>query len=241
MTYEEVVTLRMMAMVGQFVRAVMRTGFHGFVSLLLLGVAMSANANPQEFPLEPLEEALIDLSGNPQDADDTALRIKNLSANPGLVSVEFDPKAGLGPNDTVASGFALLDGTLIVSSDIPPGELRARYRVESRARALGRAGIRADGARMLRRDVRTGRWRPAIRALESRANVRYLRDTRADFELGHHGFSKDAEYVWAVIDVNSRYAAGGSAAPSVPLLGPLALVGLGAALLVTAAWTHRSG
>jgi hypothetical protein len=240
MTYEENVTLRRMAMVGHAVRAVMRTGLHGLVSLLLLGVATSADAGPQEFELEPLEETLIDLSGDPQDADDTALRIKNLSANPGLVSIEFDPKAGLGPSDSVASGFALLDGTLIVSSDIPPGELRARYRVEADARALGRAGIRADGARMLRRDVRSGRWRPAIRALEGRADVRYLRDARADFELGHHGFSEDAQYVWAVIDVNSRYAAGGRVASSVSLFGPLALVGLGVALLVTAVRTRRS-
>jgi len=231
----------MMTMFGLPVRAVMRIGFHGWVSLVLLGVAAPANAVPQEFELEPLAEALIDLSGDPKDADDTALRIKNLSDNPGLVTVDFDSKAGLGQDDTVASGFALIDGTLIVTSDIPAGKLRARYRVEADARALVRAGIRADGARMLRRDVRTGRWRPAIRAMEGRADVRYLRDMRADFELGHHGFSKDAEYVWAVIDVNSRYAAGGSTMPSVPILGPLVLVGLGAALLAAAARAHRSG
>jgi hypothetical protein len=230
----------MMTMIGRSGSVVMRIGSCVLVSLLWLVVAIPADADPQEFELQPSEETLIDLSGNPQDADDTALRIKNLSANTGIVSVEFDPQAGLGPGDSVASGFALLDGTLIVSSDIPPGELRARYRVEASARAYGRVGIRANEGRILRRNVRTGRWRPAIRALEGRANVRYLRDARADFVLGHHGFSKDAEYVWAVVDVNSRYAAGGKAVPAVPLLGPLALVGLGAALLVAAVRTRRA-
>jgi len=59
--------------------------------------------------------------------------------------------------------------------------------------------------------------------------------------LGHHGHSKSAEYVWAVLDVNSSYAAGGSTASavSVPLLGPVALVGLGTALLATAARARR--
>jgi hypothetical protein len=243
--YEDAMLRRIMVLEGP-VRVAIQTSVDGLKWLVLAAIALlfaaaPTHADPQEIPLKPNEEALVDLSGNPQDADDTALRIVNLSGNSGLVTIDFDPMAGLGPNDSVASGFALVDGTLTVSSDIPAGELRARYRVEAGGRALGRVGIRANEARMLRRDARTGRWRPAIRALKRRATVRYLRDTRADFVLGHHGFSTSSEYVWAVIDVNSSYAAGGSTASPVPLLGPLALLGLGGVLLVTAARVHRSG
>ena len=47
------------------------------------------------------------------------------------------------------------------------------------------------------------------------------------------------EYVWAVIDVNSQYAAGGQAAAALPLLGPASLVALGGALLGAAALGRR--
>lgn len=205
-------------------------------AVVWLGAA-PALAQAQQLELKPDEEALVDLSGDPQDADDTAVRIKNLSGQTGIVDVAFDPQAGPGPQDTVADGFALVDGTLIVSSDLPPGELRVRYRIEAGTRALGRAGIRIGQQRLMRRDANL-RWRPAIRALRAGTRARYLRDTRADFELGHHGFSLADEYVWAVIDVNSHYAAGGAKAQAaLPGLVPAGWIVLGLALLAAAAWS----
>lgn len=177
------------------------------------------------------QEATIDLSGDPQDGDDSGVRMLNLTQAPGqlgAVLLAGDPRL---PGDTVQPGFELIDGTLVVHSDVAAGELRARYLIEYDARAVRRAGIRADQVRLMRRDSVSGRWGRAVRAIQGRAIRRYLPRMRADFELGHHGYSDTQSYVWAVVDVNSRYAVGGPLATSLPALAPVGLVALGAALL----------
>lgn len=186
------------------------------------------------------EDITWDLSGDPFDADDTAWRVFNA----GKLGVKMEwgvlPGNPLRTGDTVADGFALIDGTLLVQSSATPGELRARYRIEVDPRAVRRAGIRANQLRLMRRDADTGRWGRAVRAIRAQVQGRYLPRTEADFVLGHHGFSDAKGYVWGVVDVNSRYAVGGPlAGASVPLLGPLGLLAAGLALLGATGWELR--
>ena len=186
------------------------------------------------------QEVTLDLSGNPQDEDDTGVRLLNLGNTPGQVGAQWIPGDPRLPGDTVQPGFALIDGTLLAHSDVSAGELRARYRIEYDGRAVRRAGIRAGSLRLMRRNAASGRWARAVRALRGRAiEPRYLRGRAADFELGHHGFTSEGRYVWAVLDVNSRYAVGGPLAASVPGLVPLGLLALGAALLGATGWELR--
>lgn len=181
-----------------------------------------------------------DLSGDPFDADETGWRILNTTPVAHKVEWTWLPGPPLRPDDTVQPGFALIDGTLLVQSSIPPGELRARYRIEYDVRAARRAGIRAGELRLMRRDAQSGRWARAVRAIRGRASGRYLPRTESDFTLGHHGYSEAKGYVWAVVDVNSRYAIGGPlAGAAIPALGPLGLLAVGAALLGATGWELR--
>jgi hypothetical protein len=195
-----------------------------------------------EVAVGPSQEVAVDLSGDPLDADDTGWRIFNGGQLAHDVQFGFVPGSPLLPGDAVQPGFALVDGTLLVQSTMTPGELRARYRIEFDARAVRRAGIRADQVRLMRRDAESGRWLRAARAIRAQGvRARYLPRMEADFTLGHHGYSAQGSYVWGVVDVNSRYAVGGpliGGAP-VPLLGPLGLLAVGAALLGATGWELR--
>ena len=78
--------------------------------------------------------------------------------------------------------------------------------------------------------------------MSARRQGRYLRDARADFVLGHHGFrqtGRAGRYAWAVLDVNSEYAVGGPLEASNVPVGPMALVGLGLGLMGFGAWASR--
>ena len=123
-----------------------------------------------------------------------------------------------------------MDGTLSVQSNIPAGELRVRYRMEYLRADLRRTGVRANSIRMLRRDVPGARWVRATNSIRRQTPIRYLRDERADFVLGHHGYLREKRYVWAVMDVNSEYAIGGAVPVGVPLLIPILLIATGAGI-----------
>ncbi len=203
-------------------------------------VFLSASAYAQSRPVfvGPGQEVLIDLSGDPDDMNDSALRLKNLSQNTGQVTVDFIPGPQTSDSNEpfVQDGFALIDGTLRVQSDIPPGELLARYLLEYRPSALRRADIRPRSARMMRRHVRSARWIRAVNAIRHPPRrppgspTRNLRDTRPDFELGHHGFLSEKRYVWAVVDVNSDYAVGGAIPAEVPVLASILLIAMGSGI-----------
>jgi len=186
-------------------------------------------------------ETTWDATGDPFDGHDTGWRLFNSSNLAAKIEWSWLPGPALLPNDTVQQGFALVDGTLLVQSDIAPGELRARYRVEYDARAVRRAGIRANEVRLMRRNSQSGRWARAVRAIDARGvRGRYLPRMEADFDLGHHGYSEAKSYVWAVVDVNSRYAVGGPLAGApIPALGPLGLLAVGAGLLGVTGWELR--
>lgn len=188
----------------------------------------------------PNQEVTRDLSGDAFDDDDTGWRLFNAGVVAHKVESAWLPGSPFQPDDTVTPGFALVDGTLLVQSTAAPGEVRVRYRIEYDVRAVRRAGIRVGQVRLMRRDFQTGRWGRAVRAIQGRATGRYLPRTEADFVLGHHGFSDANSYVWAVVDVNSRYAIGGPVVgEAMPLLGPVALLALGVALLGGAGWELR--
>lgn len=106
------------------------------------------------------------------------------------------------------------------------------------ARTEGRIGLRADGARwnglrwngarwsgarwsgkrisnlsdarVFRLDGTTNTWKRGIRAIQDigRAEVRFLGDSSPDGVLGHYGYNSTNNYVWAVLDTNSKYAIG---------------------------------
>ena len=179
-------------------------------SLVLLPAGSFAAS--QQVSVGSGEDVLIDLSGDPNDSNDTAVRIKNLSQNSGEVIVDFisGPQGSGADGASVQTGFALVDGTLSVQSNIPAGELRVRYRMEYLRADLRRTGVRANSIRMLRRDVPGARWVRATNSIRRQTPIRYLRDERADFVLGHHGYLREKRYVWAVMDVNSEYAIGGA-------------------------------
>lgn len=110
---------------------------------------------------------------------------------------------------------------LLLDQGVVTGELR-----EQRALRRARAMDLAD-ARMMRFDESGGRWIRAVRAIRAgraldttrsiQANVagavdfRFKPQTEPDGVLGHYGNFKDASgnaYVWAVTDVDQRYAVG---------------------------------
>ena len=161
----------------------------------------------------PGQIVTLDVSGSPDDSNDTAVRFENLSQTTGDLSVEFRAGPSLLTDQTVDGGFQLLDGTLVVTSTIPNGEKRVRYRMEYIRRDVRRLGLRANSARIMR--LRESVWKPARRRILRResAEVRRLRDHRADFTLGHYGFSRERRYAWAVVDVNSSYAIGAMPVP----------------------------
>lgn len=81
---------------------------------------------------------------------------------------------------------------------------------EARTRA---AAMRLEDARVMRLVERrdgTARWTRAIRALAPTRDIRFRPRKEPDDILGHFGTarSESGQYVWAVMDRNSRYAVG---------------------------------
>lgn len=175
-----------------------------------------------------------DVSGDPSDADDTGFQVLNLSDVAGSVSMtQFDALPPL--NVSAPKGFKLLDTSLLVSSTLPTAGRRLQIRYDFGRYNLRRAGIRAGSLRLLRADIRMGRWIPAIRAIRDlqRADIRYIDGGRADLKLGHHGIDHQNQYVWAVLDTSGDqyFALAGSPVP-VPAAGALLFSGLGALVLL---------
>lgn len=197
------------------------------LALVLLATPL-ALGDPIQVSVAPGETVFVDLSGDPLDADDTGVRLRNDGLFTTPVVVEFLPGDPLAGGRGVEGGFVLLDGTLSVETALAPGDLRAAYRMEyreARARSLDKRTMR-----MFRLDERAGIWKRAIRGIRrrARAELRFV-SGRADFTLGHFGVDEQQRYVWSVLDVNSSYAIGG-----LPLPEPsaLALLAGGALLLL---------
>lgn len=168
-----------------------------------------------------------------------SLLFKNL----GFAGAEFDAVLEdgpvPGPNETVEKGFVILDRSLLVTTNLEPGKLRARYRLRYDGRALRRLGVRERALRLMRFSPAEGRWLRARRLIRAaRADIRFLPGRRADFVLGHFGVDPKSMLVWGVTDVAGRYAIGARLpvvepaaavllATGLGLLGLVGLVGLG--------------
>jgi len=160
----------------------------------------------------------IDYSGDTGDDNHTGIVIWNTSAGDGNVSIGYLPT---NPSGTPDEGFCLLDGTLQVTTDLLPGDLRllvirdvdrARLRRARRVR-----GLRRETIRVMRRKRREGSaiWHPArcrsrrmARIRRAEAPVRALRRKQSGL-LGQRGIAPDESYVWAVVDQASDFAVGG--------------------------------
>lgn len=204
--------------------------------LLLAGAASPSHAVPIEVSVAPGETVVIDASGDPQDGNDTGVKLRNDSLVGGIVSLEFLPGDPLAGGSTVEGPFKLLDGTLVVNSDIALGEIRAGYRMEYDPRAVRARRIDEASIRLFRLDEGRKRWGPAIRALRAQVSTSFLRG-RATFRLGDFGLARSDSYAWSVLDVNSSYALGG-----LPLPEPasLLLLGAGVGLLALTRGSRRA-
>ena len=165
------------------------------------------------------DEVIIDASGDPGDADNTGIRIRNLSDERITITVVEDAGSPVGD---APPGFVLLDRTLQIGSTAALGEVRMRVRVEYDPDELRRKSLQVGGLALLRKTG--GRRAGGAFRLACRARVRRI-EGPADFVLGHYGFDTTDQYVWAVVDVNSTYAVG-APEPGTLCLGLLALCGL---------------
>lgn len=170
-----------------------------------------------------------DVSGDPLDSDDTGFQVLNLSDVAGSVSMtQLDALPPL--NVSAPKGFKLLDTSLLVSSTLPAAGRRLQIRYDFGRYNLRRAGIRAGSLRLMRADIRMGRWMPAIRAIRDlqRADIRFIDGGRADLKLGHYGIDHQNQYVWAVLDTSADqyFAIAGKPIP-LPAAGALLFSGLG--------------
>ena len=138
----------------------------------------------------------------------TGVLFTNQSANEGVVSIELVQGPPGGPNDRVAEGFELLDGTLRISTNVPDGEKRVRVRMGYSEQRILRRGLRLGSQRLFRRArLRTGaRWGRAVRAVQGRATIRRFARSGPVPGLGHFGFDASESYVWSFLDVSSDFA-----------------------------------
>ncbi|NQW53381.1 MAG: PEP-CTERM sorting domain-containing protein [Rhodospirillales bacterium] len=203
------------------------------LSLVIALLANSGRGGPLTVTVQPAgtpgSDVFLKVS-EPRESNDTGIRFLNKSSESGQVTIEFRSETVPKIGETVAAGFVLLDGTLDVHTTLE-GEKRVRCRMEYDVRGVRRLGLRRISLRLFRLDESSARWVRARRAIRNvrRADVRRLADQRADFILGHYGFSSAESYVWAVLDVNSIYAIGGLPVPE-PASG--ILLGSGGALLL---------
>jgi len=188
---------------------------------------------------------------NSDTDDDTGIILKNLTGNTGEVTIEYiagDPLGGGGGGGggrTVQSPFILLDGTLrVTTTGIGPGDYRLLVKREyDRARARARSLKEETMRPLLARPLRPC-FRPAVERIyrQRNASIRYRypasAPTRGEIErnrtnggyraLGLHGHDVANSYVWAVVDLDGDFAAGGL----VP--EPLTLTALGGGFALVA-------
>ncbi|MGC8862561.1 MAG: hypothetical protein ACP5R5_07270 [Armatimonadota bacterium] len=190
---------------------------------LALGAALLLCAcgfgGAQTATIPPGETAIVDLTGDVNDADVTAVITRNKSARACSVTITR-VRATRG---ATTEGYGYLDRSLRVRiSGIRAGEHRTMVRIPYRVEALRAKGIRVGTQRLMRRS--NGVWRPAQMCIrDARARkIRYanspapsrelIRVGREKGRVGGYGYLDSAtagRYVWAVMDVDGEYAVGG--------------------------------
>ena len=186
------------------------------ILIVLLGLACgpAAAANLMaEATVQAGQSVHLDLSGNPDDADQTGIVFWNMSSGPDTITIEGLPQTDL----TAEDGFLMLDGSLRVTTNLQAGEFRVlllREYNEVRVRRLRRRALLRGRLRVMRRKGGEARYRRArLRARRMReirlygAPVRELRARRTG-HLGRRGVDTTKSYVWAVVDNASDFGVG---------------------------------
>lgn len=213
-------------------------GLRGLLRRAVLSVALVLCAAPaaQAIVFTPIDQ------GGVLDFDvglGLPLKFENISGADGQVKAELVEGPALGSGETVAPGFLLLDRSLIVESDVQPGELRARIRINFRRAELRPRGIRVGSLRLMQFDRIRARWIRAERLIRTQGiRARFLKSTGATFNLGNFGVDAQNSVVWGVTDGPGRFAIGALLAVAEP--APIALLGAGALLLVLARRQSRT-
>ncbi len=185
--------------------------------------------------------ATFDLSGQPNDDDDSGIIFWNQSAVAGSVSIEY---LSQNPQGSADGEFLLLDGTLRVTiGGLAPGDYQMLIMREYSPAAL-RAYSRVRAIRVMRR-VRRGnpiesRWIRAkltegrIRPVGVRAAPKTEMRARDTSLLGQHGYYPDKNYAWAVVDQASDFAVGADVVPEPSSLA--LLLGVGSSVFLLRRW-----
>ena len=165
----------------------------------------------------------LDLSGDPNDDDDSAIILWNVSGGTGEVTIEY---LATNPPGDVEEPFLLLDGTMRITTDLPDGGHRVliireynRAQVRRKSRV---AGLRPETLRVMRKRARRANlWRPAGRTIgamrdrkKDTAAPRRAFRARETGHLGRRGIYATDVYVWAVVDTASDFAVGGVPEPT---------------------------
>lgn len=207
-------------------------GLVGLTICLMLWSAELAWAERIPLTGPPGTRVVIDRSGDPYDADMTAVVIEKKSVEDGFVTVEWFPGSPLEPGDAVAGGFQLIDviGTnfKVEIEGVTQGSYRVRYRVALNREDLRRSGLDINTARLLRKDKMRKLWRPAWQAISRSREADLQRKMGpATFVLGNYGVDPVNHYVWAVLDVDGEFGVGALVPePAGALVGLLGAAGL---------------
>ncbi len=183
------------------------------------------------------EVVTFDLSGQPDDENDSGIIIWNQSIKDGSVSLDYLTQ---NPSGKVDGGFLLLDGTLKVTIDgLEPGDYQMLIMREYSPTAL-RAYPRIRSLGVMRRVLRDNpigstwiRAKPIERRIK-RVGIRAApkREIRAKDTsvLGQHGYDPSNNYAWAVVDRASDFAVGADVVPEPSTL--VLLLGLGCGMFL---------
>ena len=194
-----------------------RIGLAAATLLLLLACGVARADATATVPAG--ETAIVDLTGNVNDADVSAVILRNKAARSCVVRIDRARATG----GRTIGGYGYLDRSMTVRvSGLRARQYRAMVRVPYREDALRARGIRAGTQRLMRRC--NGVWTPAraciretgarkVRWTDARAPAREKiavgREKGRVGNYGYYGGGGGGAYVWAVIDVDGEYAVGG--------------------------------
>jgi len=181
-------------------------------TVLMTALAVVLGGAPADAtPVAPDEVVTFDLSS--EAGNDSAVIIWNTSGATGDVVIEY---LATNPVDEAEEPFLLLDGTLRVTTDLAPGDLRALVireydrlkRVKKKISRLTLRVMRRKRARLMYRPARClYRTKPEIEGGTAAPRDEIRR--KESGLLGRRGIYETDTYVWTVVDQASDFAVGG--------------------------------